>query len=39
MMSYVFVTHAALDALEAAGGTTSFVVIGTDHPAAMSRTR
>jgi len=32
MMSYVFVTHAALDALGAAPDTTSFVVIGTDEP-------
>lgn len=33
MMSYVFVTHAALDALGAAPDTTSFVVVGTDEPA------
>jgi putative ABC transport system permease protein len=37
MMSYVFVTHAAFDALEATEGTTSFVVIGTDHPVAVQQ--
>jgi putative ABC transport system permease protein len=37
MMSYVFVTHAALDALEAAPGTTSFLVIGTEDPAAVQQ--
>ena len=37
MMSYVFVTHAALDRLMAAPGSTSFLVIGTDHPAAVQQ--
>lgn len=37
MMSYVFVTHDALDGLMAAGDTTSFVVVGTDHPSAVQQ--
>jgi putative ABC transport system permease protein len=37
MMSYVFVTHAALDALEAAQDTTSFLVVGTEAPAAVQQ--
>ena len=37
MMSYVFVTHAALDALAATPDTTSFVVIGTDQPARVQQ--
>ena len=37
MMSYVFVTHAALDQLMAAPDTTSFLVVGTDQPAAVAQ--
>src|SRR5262245_9694501 len=37
MMSYVFVTHAALDTLTAAPDTTSFIVVGTDHPATVQQ--
>lgn len=37
MMSYVFVTDAAFDALESTAGTTSFVVIGTKHPGAVQQ--
>ena len=36
MMSYVFVTHAALDQLSASSGTTSFVLIGTRQAATVS---
>ena len=35
MMSYVFTTHAALDAMTATPDTTSFVVVGTDRPAVV----
>ena len=35
MMSYVFVTHAALDALAATPNTTSFLLVGTRQPAAV----
>jgi putative ABC transport system permease protein len=35
MMSFVFVTHAALDALAGGDAMTSFLVVGTDHPAAV----
>lgn len=32
MSSFVFMTHAATDQLLQASGTTSFVLVGTDHP-------
>jgi putative ABC transport system permease protein len=35
MMSYVFVTHAALDALASTPETTSFLLVGTAHPATV----
>jgi putative ABC transport system permease protein len=35
MMSYVFVTHAALDALAGTPNTTSFLLVGTAQPAAV----
>jgi putative ABC transport system permease protein len=35
MTSFVFVTHAATDSLLRAPGTTSYVLIGTTHPAAV----
>ena len=35
MMSYVFVTHAAIDAQLAETGTTSFLVVGSESPAAV----
>ena len=37
MMSYVFVTHAALDALQAAPATTGFIVVGTERPVAVQQ--
>src|SRR5262245_25756018 len=37
MMSYVFVTYAALGALEATPDTTGLVLIGSDEPAAVER--
>lgn len=36
MMSYVFVTHDALDGLTGGADTTSFVVVGTDRPIAVA---
>ena len=36
MMSYVFVTHAVLDQLSASPTTTSFILIGTAQPNAVS---
>jgi putative ABC transport system permease protein len=35
MASFVFMTHAATDELLSAPATTSFVLVGTDHPAAV----
>jgi putative ABC transport system permease protein len=35
MASFVFMTRAATDRLLSAPGTTSFVLVGTDHPAAV----
>ena len=35
MMSYVFVTHTALDALSATPNTTSFLLVGTTQPTAV----
>lgn len=35
MASFVFMTHAATDALLGASGTTSFVLVGTDSPEAV----
>lgn len=36
MVSYVFVTHAALDGLSASVGRTSFVLVGTTQPDAVA---
>lgn len=36
MMSYVFATHAALDAIARTPDTTSFLVVGTDRPVAVA---
>src|SRR6266508_601952 len=36
MMSYVFVTHAALDALSASPNSTSVILVGTAKPAAVA---
>jgi putative ABC transport system permease protein len=35
MASFVFMTHAATDQLLSSPGTTSFVLVGTDHPTAV----
>lgn len=35
MASFAFMTHAATDALVSAPGTTSFVLVGTEHPDAV----
>ena len=36
MLDYAFLTHAALDSLAGTNGTTGFVLIGTDAPAAVA---
>jgi putative ABC transport system permease protein len=37
MTGFVFVTHAATDALQRSPNTTSYVLVGTDHPATVKR--